>query len=127
MRSRPSSPPGPVILVDTLGPFQVRNLALPRRCAERGIHYIDIADASTRVVDIASLDAVARVEHAAIISGASTVPALTTAVVDELVPNAREVVAIDVGITPVSARRAAWPRQGDPRLLRQADPARVRR
>ncbi len=90
----------PAILVDTLGPFQVRNLALPRRCAERGIHYIDIADARTRVVDIASLDAVARVEHAAIISGASTVPALTTAVVDELVPNAREVVAIDVGITP---------------------------
>jgi hypothetical protein len=90
----------PAILVDTLGPFQVRNLALPRRCAERGIHYIDIADASARVVDIASLDAVARVEHAAVISGASTVPALTTAVVDELVPNAREVVAIDVGITP---------------------------
>src|SRR5688572_5331336 len=109
----------PAILVDTLGPFQVRNLALPRRCAERGIHYIDIADASARVVDIASLDAVARVEHAAapgldlaslgavarvehdaVISGASTVPAPTAAVVGRLVPNAREVVAIDVGITP---------------------------
>ena len=90
----------PAILVDTLGPFQVRNLALPRRCAERGVHYIDIADARARVGDIASLDAVARVEHAAIVSGASTVPALTTAIVDELVPNAREVVGIDVGITP---------------------------
>ena len=90
----------PAILVDTLGPFQARNLALPRRCAERGVHYIDIADARERVVDIASLDAAARVEHVTVISGASTVPALTTAVVDELVPNAREVVAIDVGITP---------------------------
>ena len=70
-------------------------------------------------MDIASLDAAARVEHAAIISGASTVPAFTTAIVDELAPNPREVVAIDVGITP-GQRRAARPRDGhrDPRLLR---------
>jgi hypothetical protein len=90
----------PVVIVDTLGPFQARNLALPRRCAERGIHYVDIADARARVSDIASLNAAARVEHAAIVSGASTVPAFTTAIVDELAPNPREVVAIDVGITP---------------------------
>jgi hypothetical protein len=90
----------PTVLVDTLGPFQSRNLALPRRCAEHGIHYVDIADARTRATDIASLDAAARLERAAIISGASTVPAFTTAIVDELVPNPREVVAIDVGISP---------------------------
>lgn len=90
----------PAVIVDTLGPFQARNLALPRRCAERGIHYVDIADARARVTDIASLDAAARVEHAAIVSGASTVPAFTTAIVDELAPNPREVVSIDVGITP---------------------------
>lgn len=90
----------PAVIVDTLGPFQLRNLALPRSCAERGIHYVDIADARTRVNEIASLDAVARVNNAAIISGASTVPALTTAIVDELAPNPREIVAIDVGIAP---------------------------
>lgn len=90
----------PTIIVDTVGPFQARNLALPRRCAEHGIHYVDIADARARVADILSLDAAARVSHAAIVSGASTVPALTTAIVDELAPNPREVVAIDVGITP---------------------------
>jgi hypothetical protein len=90
----------PAVIVDTAGPFQSRNLALPRRCAERGIHYVDTADARTRVAEIGSLDATARLEHAAIVSGASTVPALTTAIVDELAPNPREVVAIDVGITP---------------------------
>ena len=90
----------PAVIVDTLGPFQARNLALPRRCAERGIHYVDIADARSRVTDIVSLDAAARLEHAAIVSGASTVPAFTTAIVDELAPNAREVVSIDVGISP---------------------------
>lgn len=90
----------PTVVVDTLGPFQSRNLALPRRCAENGVHYVDIADARERVAGIAALDAIARVEHAAIISGASTVPAFTTAVVDALAPNPREVVAIDVGISP---------------------------
>jgi hypothetical protein len=90
----------PTVVVDTVGPFQSRNLALPRRCAERGIHYVDIADARARVTEIAALDATARVEHAAVVSGASTLPALTTAIVDELAPNAEDVAAIDVGITP---------------------------
>ncbi len=90
----------PTVIVDTVGPFQARNLALPRRCAEHGIHYVDIADARARITDILSLDAAARVSHAAIVSGASTVPALTTAIVDELAPNPREVVSIDVGIAP---------------------------
>ena len=92
----------PAVIVDTAGPFQPRNLKLPRRCAERGIHYVDIADARSRVAEIASLDSLARVEHTAIVSGASTVPALSTAIVDELAPNPREVVAIDVGIAPAS-------------------------
>ena len=90
----------PAVVVDALGPFQARNLALPRKCAERGIHYVDIADARARVVEIASLDSVARLENAAVVSGASTLPAFTTAIVDELAPNPREVVAIDVGISP---------------------------
>jgi len=90
----------PAVIVDTAGPFQARNLALPRRCAERGIHYVDVADGRERVAGIAALDATARVNHVAVVSGASTVPALTTAIVDELAPNPREVIAIDVGITP---------------------------
>lgn len=90
----------PAVIVDAAGPFQSRNLALPRRCAERGVHYVDIADGRTRVAEIATLDAAARLENVAIVSGASTVPALTTAIVDELAPNTREIVAIDVGITP---------------------------
>ena len=90
----------PAVIVDTFGPFQTRNLALPRRCAERGVHYVDISDARARVTEIAALDAAARLEHAAIVSGASAVPAISTAIVDELAPNPREVISIDVGISP---------------------------
>jgi hypothetical protein len=90
----------PAIVVDTFGPFQTRNLTLPRSCAGRGIHYVDISDARARAAEMASLDAVARVEHAAIVTGASTLPAFSTAIVDELAPNPREVVSIDVGVAP---------------------------
>ncbi|HEY8265719.1 MAG TPA: saccharopine dehydrogenase NADP-binding domain-containing protein [Steroidobacteraceae bacterium] len=90
----------PAVVVDTLGPFQTRNLALPRSCAGRGVHYVDISDARARTADIVSLDAAARVEHAAVICGASAVPAISTAIVDELAPKPHEVVSIDVGISP---------------------------
>ena len=90
----------PEVLVDTVGPFQSRDLALPRRCAEAGIHYIDIADDRARVAGIVQLDALARSQDVLIVSGASTVPAISTAMVEALVPEGGEVVGIDVGISP---------------------------
>jgi hypothetical protein len=90
----------PTIVVDTVGPFQGRDTEFVRRCAESGIHYVDIADARSRVAGIASLDAIARANDAAVISGASTVPAITTAFVDDLAPAGSQVVGIDVGISP---------------------------
>lgn len=90
----------PAVVVDAAGPFQSRNLALPRRCAETGVHYVDIADSRARVYEIGTLNAAARMENATVVSGTSTVPALTTAIVDDLAPNPKEVVSIDVGITP---------------------------
>ena len=90
----------PTIVVDTVGPFQSRDLAIPRHCAMHGVHYVDIADARERVSSISVLDEIARANDAAIISGASTVPAFSTAIVDELAPDAAEVIEIEVGITP---------------------------
>jgi hypothetical protein len=90
----------PTAVIDTVGPFQGRDTDLARRCAENGIHYVDIADARTRVAGITTLDSIAREHDAAIISGASTVPATSTAMVDDLVPDRSQVLAIDVGISP---------------------------
>src|ERR1700741_1051931 len=50
----------PNVVIDTVGPFRGRDTELPRRCAEHGIHYADIADARARVASINSLDDVAR-------------------------------------------------------------------
>ena len=90
----------PTVVVDAAGPFQTRDYELPRRCALNGIHYVDIADARARVSGIVELDAVAREHNVAVISGASTVPAITTAIVDDLVPDSNRVQEIDVGISP---------------------------
>jgi hypothetical protein len=90
----------PTAVIDTVGPFQTRDMELARLCARNGIHYVDIADARSRVADIAALDSTARANNAAIISGASTVPAITTAIVDDLAPDPERVVEIDVGISP---------------------------
>jgi hypothetical protein len=90
----------PAVVVDTVGPFQSRDLRLARQCALNGIHYVDIADARECVAGITELDSVARANGVAVISGASTVPAITTAMVDDLVSEPFDVLEIEVGITP---------------------------
>jgi hypothetical protein len=90
----------PAVVVDTVGPFQERSLALARACAEGQIHYIDLADSRHHVCSIVELDTIARETGTLVVSGASTVPALSTAVVDELFRDLATLDAIDVGISP---------------------------
>lgn len=90
----------PAVVVDTAGPFQGRDYALAQRCVEAGVHYIDIADGRRYVAGIAALDAAARARDVLVASGASTVPAITTALVTDLVEAGAAVVEIDVGISP---------------------------
>lgn len=90
----------PTVVVDAVGPFQERNHALARGCAERGIHYVDLADCRPYVCSVAELDSLARERGVLIVSGASTVPALSTAVADELVRGLSKLDSIDTGISP---------------------------
>jgi hypothetical protein len=90
----------PAVLVDTVGPFQGRDLAVAELCVQAGIHYVDIADGRERVAGIAALDAAARGRDVLVVSGASTVPAVSSAIVADLVAPREEVVEIDVGISP---------------------------
>jgi hypothetical protein len=90
----------PRIVIDTAGPFHARDYALAEACARAGCHYVDLADSREHVVGIVRLDAIARANGVLVVSGASTVPAITTAIVDELAPDRRSVRAIDVGIAP---------------------------
>ncbi len=73
---------GAHILVHTAGPFQAQDYGVARASIEAGCHYLDIADGRDYVTGISSLDAAAKTRGVAVVSGASSVPALAAAVVD---------------------------------------------
>ena len=77
----------PSVVVDTAGPFQERDHTLAAACAQRGIHFVDIADGPGYVAGVAVLDEVARANGALVVSGASTVPAVSTVIVGDLAPD----------------------------------------
>ena len=91
---------GASILVNASGPFQEQDYALQRACIGLGIHCIDLADDRHFVSGIGVLDAEAREKGVLVVSGASTVPAVSAAVVDHLARDLKSVEAIDYGITP---------------------------
>jgi saccharopine dehydrogenase-like NADP-dependent oxidoreductase len=90
----------PHILIDTCGPFQLRDYRLPRFAIASGFHYIDLADAPDYVANIGSLDAQARAANVLVTAGASTVPALSSAVIDTYRHRLASLNSIDIGITP---------------------------
>jgi len=85
----------PDLVVDASGPFQAYAgdpYRLVRACLSLGIDYLDFADGSDFVEGIAQFDAAAKAGGAAILSGVSSFPVLTAAVVRRL---ARDMVRLD--------------------------------
>ena len=89
------------LVIHTAGPFQTQGYAVARACAEAGCHYIDLADGRRFVCDFSDAlhDSFVRAGHTAI-SGASTVPALSSAVVDHLTVGWQAIHTIDICIAP---------------------------
>ncbi|NJM51577.1 MAG: saccharopine dehydrogenase [Sphingomonadales bacterium] len=88
------------MVIDAAGPFQnsktrVIAAALGARC-----HYVDLADGRDFVAAIGRFDAAAKAAGIAVITGASSVPALSHAVVDDLIAGWRQVERIKIGIYP---------------------------
>ena len=90
---------GATVVVHTAGPFQGQDYAVPRACIEARAHYVDLADARGYVCGIQSLDDEARSNDVLVVSGASSVPALSSAVVDQLRAQFSTIERIDHGIT----------------------------
>jgi NAD(P)-dependent dehydrogenase (short-subunit alcohol dehydrogenase family) len=90
---------GASLVIHTAGPFQGQGYAVPRACIAAGAHYIDLADGREFVCGIKTLDAEARANDALVVSGASSLPALSSAVVDSLMSRFSSIDSIDHGIT----------------------------
>jgi len=89
------------LLIHTAGPFQAQSYAVAQAAARTGAHYIDLADGRRFVCDFpAALQADFQQAGKVAISGASTVPALSSAVVDHLSAGWQAVHAIDICIAP---------------------------
>ncbi|MBK8160130.1 MAG: DUF4166 domain-containing protein [Rhodospirillaceae bacterium] len=101
----------PWAVIDAAGPFQDASptrYAVPEACIRHGIHYIDLADSRAFVLGIDALDSAARTAGVAVLSGASSVPALSMAVVDRLATDLTHVAAIDIALS-ASNRATAGP------------------
>jgi NAD(P)-dependent dehydrogenase (short-subunit alcohol dehydrogenase family) len=92
--------PGLYAVADASGPFQASDDRLPRAAIGAHLHYVDLADARDFVGHISDLDQAARSADIAVLSGASSTPALSHAVLDWLVADARTIMSIDVSIAP---------------------------
>ncbi|WP_033479620.1 saccharopine dehydrogenase family protein [Xanthomonas citri] len=88
-------------VVHTAGPFQGQQYAVARCCLQAGMHYIDLADGRAFVRDFAAaMDPAARQAQRVAISGASTLPALSSAVIDALLPRFSALHEIGTVIAP---------------------------
>jgi len=89
----------PELVVDAAGPFQHSGLEVPEACIAARIPYLDIADARDFVARVVALDSAARAAGVAIVTGASSVPALSGAVARRLAAGMDEVRAIEIAIS----------------------------
>lgn len=89
----------PSIVINASGPFQGKNYAIAEACIKNKVHYIDIADDRDFVTNITRLSHAAKENDVLVVSGASTVPALSAAVLDHYKPMFKTMESLRYGIT----------------------------
>ncbi len=90
----------PAVIVNTIGPFQGRGYEVAQLAINAGVHYLDLADGREFVCGISALDEAAKAAGVAVISGASTVPALSDAVCAEYSREFARIERMRYGISP---------------------------
>lgn len=86
-------------VVHTGGPFQGQSYAVAEHCIDAGVSYCDLADCRTFVTGISALDVRAKQAGVAILSGCSSVPTLSSAIIDQQRYRFKRIDAIEHGIS----------------------------
>ena len=86
-------------VINTAGPFQGQAYHVARAAIQAQSHYLDLADGRAFVVGIATLDAAARAAGVCVFSGVSSLPALSSAVIDEHLRYFAKLEGIAIGIS----------------------------
>ena len=91
----------PDLVIHCAGPFQGQDYRVAEAACSAGAHYIDLSDGRDFVAGFASaLDARAKAAGICAISGASSVPGLSSAVVDRLSQDFASIDEIHIAIAP---------------------------
>ncbi|MCG8543655.1 MAG: saccharopine dehydrogenase NADP-binding domain-containing protein [Alphaproteobacteria bacterium] len=93
---------GARLVIHTAGPFQGQDYTVAETCIEHGVHYIDIADGREFVCGFDALDEAATRAGVLAVSGASSVPGLSSTVIERLRPAFRSVEAVNIALVPSS-------------------------
>jgi len=91
----------PKVVINTCGPFQGSNYSVAEACIRQKVHYIDLADGREFVAGITNtLDERAKQSGVAVISGASTVPGISSAVLEHFQGEFSRIDSLRYGISP---------------------------
>jgi hypothetical protein len=90
----------PDLVIHTSGPFQGQDYHVAISCINAGVHYIDLADARRFVENFQQLDTLAKEKNVLTITGASTVPALSSAIIQHFLPKFQAIESIEYAISP---------------------------
>ena len=89
------------LVIDAAGPFQASGTRLVEAAIAAGVDYVDLADGRDWVCGFAErFDAQAKAAGVALVTGVSSIPALSHAVVDRLVAGWSAIDSIRIGIFP---------------------------
>ncbi len=88
------------LVIDAAGPFHKGHDMVIQASISAGCDYIDLADGREFIANIGQYDDAAQEAGVAVISGASSIPALSHAVIDKLCHSWRAIDDIYVGIFP---------------------------
>lgn len=91
---------GATIVADAAGPFQGAEPTVARAAIAAGLSYVDLADGRDFVAAFPALDAAARAAGVVALTGCSSTPALSHAVLDRLTQEWCEVVSVEAAISP---------------------------
>lgn len=90
------------LVVDAAGPFRDQDRSLARTCIAAGVHHLDLADDRSFVTGSRALDADAVRAGVVVLSGCSSVPALSSAVALETAAGMDETHLVETAISASS-------------------------
>lgn len=89
------------VVVDAIGPFQLyQGYEVAEAAITAGVHYLDLSDDAEFTAGISKLNSTAEAAGVTVLSGVSSVPALSSAAVEALRGDLAEITLIDTAILP---------------------------